>query len=95
MGLLSLDVRDDLIATRGLIERGNQLFRKWNNSFGIALSTFHLGIVERKLGNNKRARSLLENNLAIFEREGDLFFIARTAVNLGFLHLREGNFSKA
>ncbi len=95
MGLLSLDEQDDLVATRELIERGSQLYSKWDNSFGIALSTFHLGIVERELGNTEKARSLLENSLALFEREGDLFFIARTAVNLGFLHLHGNNFSHA
>jgi predicted ATPase/transcriptional regulator with XRE-family HTH domain len=94
-GLLSLDAQDDLIFAKELIERGNQLFSKWNDRFGIALSIFHLGIVERELGNQQLACSLLENSLAYFECDGDLFFIARVAVNLGFLHLREGNFSKA
>jgi predicted ATPase/transcriptional regulator with XRE-family HTH domain len=95
LGLLYLDLQDNPRVSKDFIERGYALFQKWQDQGGIALSLFHLGIVERVLGNHQLACSLLENSLARFEHAGDLFFIARTAGNLGLMYRQEGNFSSA
>lgn len=95
LGLSYLDVEGEVDHAKALLERGLELSRKWEDERGLALSTFHLGIVERELKHHDLARTLLEESLALFRQCGDLFFIARVSVNLGYLFLKQEIYDQA
>lgn len=95
LGLSLIDVEGETHHAKGVLERGLELNRKWRDERGLALSTFHLGIVERELGHHDLARSLLEGSLSLFRQCGDLFFIARVSINLGYLFLKQGAYDRA
>lgn len=88
-------VVDDANTTRSILEEGLELNQKWENERGVALSTFHLGILENHLNHTDTALSLLEKSLVLFRQFGDLFFIARVFLFLGDLFLKQKNYDKA
>jgi tetratricopeptide (TPR) repeat protein len=71
---------------RVLFERGRSLYQKWNNPWGVALSSFHLGILESNLQHNDIALSLFEQSYEQFQSLGDIFFMGRVSLFLGYLH---------
>ena len=85
----------DSIQAKSLFERARALYRKQENENGIALSTFHLGITEIDLNNDAVALQLLEQSLKIFRQLGDLLFIARVSIFLGYLYLKQEDYEKA
>ena len=87
-------VLDDTEATRSILEQGLELNQKWGDERGVALSTFHLGILESDLDHADAALSLLEKSLALFRQFGDLFFISRVSLFLGYLFLKQGDYEK-
>lgn len=88
MGLFNLTFDGENTQSKSLISRGLELFQKCGDDFGITLSTFHMGMVERERGQLDLAQSLLEQSLGLFRQSGDLFFIARVSINLGYLFLK-------
>jgi tetratricopeptide (TPR) repeat protein len=78
-----------------LFQQGLELYQKWKNLNGVALSMLHLGIVESRLNHDDTALSLLEKSLSLFRQLGDSFFIARVSLFLGRLFLKLGNYDKA
>ncbi len=88
-------VVEDANSTRSILEHGLELNQKWGDERGVALSTFHLGILENHLNHADTALSLLEKSLALFHQFGDLFFISRVSLFLGYLFLKQGDFEKA
>lgn len=78
-----------------LFQRGLELYQKWKNQNGEALSMFHLGVVKSELSHDTAALSLLEKSLSLFRQLGDLFLIARVSLFLGRLFLKLGNYDKA
>lgn len=88
-------VVEDANTTRSILEEGLELNQKWGDERGVALSTFHLGILENDLNHADTALSLLEKSLALFRQFGDLFFTARVSLFLGYLFLKQGDFEKA
>ncbi len=88
-------VVDDANTTRSILEEGLEINQKWGNERGVALSTFHLGILENDLNRADTALSLLEKSLALFRQFGDLFFISRVSIFLGYLFLKQGDYDKA
>lgn len=94
---LGLVVRSDGDSKKAepLFKRGLELYQKWENQSGVALSTFHLGVVESQLNHDDVALSLLEKSLSLFRQLGDLFFTARVSLFLGYLFLKQGNYDKA
>lgn len=95
LGLIVLLSDRDLVGSRHLFEKGLDLFRKWDDSHGVALSRFHLGILEMDLSRFDLARSLFEQSLAVFRQIGDLFFMSRVSVYLGRLFLKQGDYEHA
>ena len=47
------------------------------------------------MGNDEISRSLLEESLSLFKQFGDLFFISRVSIFLGYLFLKQDDFNKA
>lgn len=92
LGLLELDF--DQKASSKYFTRSRELYAKWGNNWGIALSTFHLGILERQ-GNADASYSYFEQSLAMFRQFEDLFFISRVSNNFGYLYLQQRNFENA
>ena len=92
LGLLELDF--DKEASRKYFTRSRELYAKWGNNLGIALSIFHLGILERQ-ENADASYSYFEQSLAMFRQFEDLFFISRVSNNFGYLYLQQRNFEKA
>jgi predicted ATPase/DNA-binding XRE family transcriptional regulator len=78
-----------------LFTRGLELYQKLDNQRGIALSTFHLGVLEGEMQHEDVALFQLEKSLSLFRQIGDLFFIARVSLFLGHLCLNLGNYDKA
>ena len=95
LGLLATFQDEDYDKARSLFTNGLTLYRQNNNDWGTALSTFHLGILDEKFGHIGEALSLLEKSLVIFQKLGDLFFIARASIFLGYLHLNQNNFEES
>ena len=95
LGLVVHYVDHDMHAARAMFERSLELYRKWGIEHGVALSTFHLGIVEGDAENADRALALLEESLGLFRQVGDLFFIARVSIYLGHVYHDLGEDAKA
>jgi predicted ATPase/DNA-binding XRE family transcriptional regulator len=94
MGLV-MRTSTDHDKARALLTRGLELYQKWNDQRGIALSMFHLGVLEGELQHEDVAILHLEKSLALFRQFGDLFFIARVSLFVGHLYLNLGNYDKA
>jgi non-specific serine/threonine protein kinase len=71
---------------RPLFERGLELYLKWEDLWGVALSIFHLGILESSLQHNDVAEILFEQSYEQFQSLGDIFFMGRVSLFLGYLH---------
>lgn len=95
LGLSFIEFEGENTQAKALIQHGLALFKKHGDAYGIALSTFHLGMVERVRCNLDLARTLMEESLSIFRRSGDLFFIARVSINLGYLFLKQDLYDSA
>jgi len=93
-GLLALWANRDYNAAEVYLHQSLELFQKWGNP-RMALSIFHLGILEVDRNQYAKALSLLEQSLAMFSELGDLFSIARVSVFLGILFAKQGNYQKA
>ena len=88
-------IENDKDNARRVLEQSLELSTKHGDDWGIALSTFHLGILEGTLRHTDAALSLLEKSLAIFHRFGDLFFISRVSIFLGYLFMDRGQYDRA
>ncbi len=95
LGLVVLFGDEDRNKAKSIFEHSLGLNQNWENERGIALSTFHLGILESELNHDDMAFSLLEQSLGMFRKFGDLFFIARVSLFLGNLFLKQKNYDKA
>lgn len=88
LGLLTLFNEENGAEKAGaMFARGLELYEKWNDSWGIALSLFHLGILESNLQHQDRAITILEQSYNRFLALGDVFFMGRVALFLGHLYL--------
>ncbi len=93
---LALDqMENDQDGARSALEQSLEISAKHGDDWGIALSAFHLGILEKNLGHRDAALSLLEKSLSIFQRYGDLFFIARVSIFLGYAFESQGDYAQA
>lgn len=95
LGLLVTFHDRDYEKAKSLFTQGYELYKKNNHTWGMALSTFHLGIVEDTFKHSDQALSLLEKGLAMFQELDDLFFISRTSLFLGYLFLDKEDFVKS
>ncbi len=77
----------DFAQARSLCEQSLNLCERNKYDWGIALSTFHLGLVEDNLKHTQEAFDLFQKSLALFKELGDLFFIARVSLFLGYLFI--------
>lgn len=75
--------------------RSLQLNQKWDDEKGIAISTFHLGIYESIFENDSTALHLLNQSLTSFQQFGDLFFMARASLFIGYIYLRQQKYDQA
>lgn len=94
LGLVVLYVDEDRAAARGMFARSLALCQSRGDPAGAALSTFHLGIAE-SVQDDGLALSLLERSYSLFHQPGDLFFMARASLYLGYCFLRQGAPEKA
>lgn len=89
-----LEIGQDIHAARPMLEDSLALNKRCNDEWGIALSTFHLGILESNSGHAGLALALLEKSLDKFSRFGDLFFVSRVSIFLGYLFLEQGQYER-
>lgn len=87
LGLLILFNEQDKAETaRDMFTHGLELYKKWENTWGMALSSFHLGILESTQSHNDLALSFFEQSHERFQELGDIFFMARLSLFLGYLY---------
>jgi predicted ATPase/transcriptional regulator with XRE-family HTH domain len=94
IGIATLWGLGDHRAARLMLEESLALSKKLGDNYGVALTAFHLGILESDLGHSEAARSHYEQSLTKFQEFGDLFFIARVSLFLGYEYLKKGNLEK-
>jgi len=70
---------------------GRQLYAKVGNEYGRAAATRRLGMTLQSLGDEDRARVLLEDALETFRRLGNKHKTADTLTALGYLERKSGN----
>jgi len=95
LGLVELFGNNEVDTARSMFAQSLELSQKWGDPIGIALGTFHLGILETEIHHDGVALSLLEKSCSQFSQLGDLFFVARVSLFLGYLFLRQGNINQA
>lgn len=95
MGLLTHFAEQDDNKAKVLFQQSLEIFEKWDDVRGMALSKFHLGIAEEGLHHEETAHAIFEQSLAMFRELGDLFFIARASEFLMQFHQRRGDQEKA
>lgn len=95
MGLVAHLADGESVAAKSMFERSLTLNQKWEDEKGVALSAFHLGIVESDLGNTDTAFSLFQKSLSLFKRFEDLFFISRVSLFLGYLFMKQEKYEQA
>jgi predicted ATPase len=95
LGLLLIFNVKDLEQARTFFETGLRLYQELDDTHGIALSTFHLGIHASEMGNYEDALHLLEKSLELFRAHGDMFFIGRVSIYLGYLFQKQEQYDQA
>lgn len=95
LALLSIFQDRDHERARSLCRQGLQLYEQNGASWGVALSTFHLGLVEDNLRHTKEALELFQKSLLMFKELGDLFFISRISLFMGYLFMDEEKYDEA
>jgi len=95
LGLVVLFGDKDNDKAKSIFEHSLGLNQRWEEERGVALSTFHLGILESNLRHDDMALHLLEQSLTMFRKFGDLFFVARVSIFLGNLFLKQKKYVKA
>jgi predicted ATPase/DNA-binding XRE family transcriptional regulator len=95
LGMTARWGRADVSAAKSLFEQSFKLYRKNDDRWGIAQTTFLLAILEQDQGHETLALSMFENSLDLFQQLGDLWGIARLSQHLGELYLKLGSAEKA
>jgi predicted ATPase/transcriptional regulator with XRE-family HTH domain len=95
IGLMLMFNIKDLEQARSCLTTGLEIYKELNEPHGVALNTFHLGILESELGHYEDALQLLEKSLESFRQFGDLFFISRVSIYLGYLFQKQEQYDKA
>lgn len=85
----------DFDRARILCEQGLSLSEKQQYAWGLALSTFHLGLVEDNLKHTKEAFDFFQKSLLLFKDLGDLFFISRVSLFMGYFFMAEEKYEEA
>lgn len=80
---------------RSLCGQGLQLYERNGDEWGMALSTFHLGLVEDNLRHANEAHELFQKSLLMFKELGDLFFISRVSLFMGYLFMDQEKYEEA
>ena len=80
---------------RSLCGQGLQLYERNSDEWGMALSTFHLGLVEDNLRHANEAHELFQKSLILFKELGDLFFISRVSLFMGYLFMDQEKYEEA
>ncbi|MEJ5223938.1 MAG: tetratricopeptide repeat protein [Anaerolineales bacterium] len=95
LGLVRLFNDRDPPAARAMFTRSLEIHRRWSDAHNAAISTFHLGLCESVQENDTDALALLTESLAYFRQHGDLFFMARAALFIGYIYMRQGKYDLA
>jgi predicted ATPase len=95
LGLMLMFNIKDLDQARAFFETGQKIHQELNDSHGVALNTFHLGILASELGHYDDALHLLEKSLELFRHHGDMFFIGRVSIYLGYLFQKQEQYDRA
>lgn len=95
LGLMLMFNIKDLDQARAFFETGLTIYQELHDSHGIALSTFHLGILTSESGHYDDALHLLEKGLELFRHHGDVFFMSRVSIYLGYLFQKQEQYDRA
>jgi predicted ATPase/transcriptional regulator with XRE-family HTH domain/predicted negative regulator of RcsB-dependent stress response len=95
MGLVTLLAFKNTGEAKSLLERGLELHKKLDDRQGIALTTFHLGILELEMDHKELALHILKQSLALFQQSGDQFFTGRVSIYLGYLFMKQEKYDQA
>lgn len=95
LGMVALYWDGDENTSRSLLEKSLDLYRKYDDTRGLATNTFRLGMIELAQNHDALALSLLEKSLTLFEQLGDLWGIARVSLLLGDPFAKQGDYEKA
>lgn len=95
LGLVSLYGDRDWKKAKLQVDDGLRRFNCLHDLWGIALSTFHLGIIEMFKENYELAIKLLKESLSEFHELGDQFFIARVCSYLAETFRSQGDLFQA
>lgn len=95
LGLVRLFNDRDPDTARAMFTRSLEISTRWHSKHEAAISTFHLGLCESQQNNTAAALSLLEESRAQFQQCGDLFFMARSALFIGYVYMGMGEYDQA
>ncbi len=95
LGLVRLFNDRDPPTARAMFTRSLEIHQRWSDAHNAAISTFHLGLCESVMENDTPALGLLSEGLAYFRQHGDLFFMARAALFIGYIYMRQENYDLA
>ena len=95
LGIVELLTFRDHEKAKAHLERGLEIYQTLGNQHGIALNTFHLGILELELGHYDQAFTILSRSLDDFKQAGNLFFSGRVYIYLGYLYMQQGHFDRS
>lgn len=95
LGLVRLFNDRDPPAARAMFTRSLEIHQRWGDAHNAAISTFHLGLCESVMENDAPALGLLSEGLAYFRQHGDLFFMARASLFIGYIYMRQGHYDQA
>jgi predicted ATPase len=91
LGMISFYNHNETQSARPLIEQSHALYQKSADQWGIALTSYMLGIVV----DDDSALPLLQQSLDLFTQMGDLWGMGRASHHLGEYFFRMGNNNKA
>lgn len=80
---------------RALCEQGLHLYEKNGHMWGMAVSTFHLGLVEDNMKHTNEALALFQKSMYMFKELGDLFFVSRVSLFLGYVFIEAKDYDQA
>ena len=95
LGMVAMYAEGDESTSRSLFEKSLDLYRKYDDAWGLGTNTLRLGMIEMAQNHDVLASSLLEQSLAWFKQSGDLWGIARVSPYLGELCEKQADYEEA
>ena len=93
--MLTLSDESDRKKSEDFLKQGLALYEKHGDSWGIALTTLHIGFLEMVRGRGKIALEYFEHSRKIFQQIGDLFGLARVFQAMVFQYSQDEQYEEA